>query len=104
MENKDEQNAKIEWEEATMVKFEKMLNKMPFFARPMVEIPVAKKAKDMAKKSNRTLVIEKDLVDAFFEVTPFGFHGPLMTDMDTVGINYKKYGHPIDYTKQPPAQ
>lgn len=104
MDTNDEKNSKIEWEEATMVKFEKMLNKMPFFARPMVEIPVAKKAKDMAKKDNRTTVIEKDLVDAFFEVTPFGFHGPMMTDMDTVGIDYKKYGHPIDYTKQPPAK
>lgn len=104
MENSSDPNRRIEWEDETMVKFEKMLHKMPFFARPMVEIPVAKKAKEMARKSNRPKVTEKDLVDAFFEVTPFGFHGPMMTDMETVGIDYKKYGHPIDYTKTPPEK
>ncbi|MBP9855084.1 MAG: hypothetical protein KBD53_09480 [Candidatus Omnitrophica bacterium] len=100
MENKSDQPFSVEWESETRIKFEKMLNLMPFFARPMAEGPVAKKAQELVRKDNRSQIIEKDLVNAFFIVTPFGFHGPMMTDMESLGIDYKKYGHPIDYTKQ----
>ena len=45
-------------------------------------------------KENNPEVTEKNLIDAFFKETPFGFHGPMKTDMESVGIDYTKYGHP----------
>ena len=47
----------------------------------------------MATQANRLAVTEKDLVDAFFSETPFGFHGPMKCDMDEFGIDYTQYGY-----------
>ena len=55
---------------------------------------VFQKAVDLAEKNNRTVVTEKDLVDAFFAETPFGFHGPMKNDMESLQIDYLKYGYP----------
>ena len=38
-------------------------------------------------------VEEKDLVDALFSETPFGFHGMMKNDLNVVGIDYAKYGY-----------
>lgn len=83
----------MQWEQATADKFKGMLDKIPVFLRPVAETKVSKKAEANASKEGRTEVNEKDMVDAFFQETPFGFHGPLKTDMESLGIDYKKYGH-----------
>jgi len=51
------------------------------------------KAEAIVTREGRSQVTEKDLVDAFFAETPFGFHGPMKTDMDALGIDYTQYGH-----------
>ncbi|MBI5415850.1 MAG: DUF2621 family protein [Candidatus Omnitrophica bacterium] len=83
----------IIWEKATEEKFKQMLEKVPVFLREVARKKVFQKAESLAGKEGRAQVTEKDLVDAFFVETPFGFHGPMKTDMEALGIDYTKYGH-----------
>ncbi len=89
-----EQNVKISWDKATEEKFKQLIEKIPIFLRSIAEDKVSKRAERIVREENRLVVGEKDMVDAFFIETPFGFHGPMKTDMEAVGIDYTKYGHP----------
>lgn len=84
----------ISWEETAKAKYMQMIEKVPPFLRGMAEKAVFEKAQALIKAQGRQQIEEKDLIDAFFEATPFGFHGPMKSDMDDVGLDYKKYGHP----------
>ncbi len=86
----------IQWPKEIQEKFEKLLAKIPFVLRGFAKDKVSKKAESLVVKDNRGDVTEKDLVDAFFAETPFGFQGPLKTDMDEIDIDYRKYGHGDD--------
>jgi len=86
-------NNTISWEAATKVKFDQMIAKVPIFLRDIAEKKVFQKAESLAQKDGRTVVCEKDMVDALFAETPFGFHGPMKIDMDMLGIDYLKYGY-----------
>lgn len=92
-------NADFPWDSDATAKFQEMLRRMPVFARPMAERPVARKAEQLAVAGGQSAVSVRYLIDAFFEVTPFGFHGPMMTDMEAVGLDYRSFGHPRDYTR-----
>lgn len=90
MENKENS---IVWGKVVEEKFNLMISKIPVFLRPVAQIKVSKKAETIAQNENRLEVSEKDMVDAFFLETPFGFHGPMKTDMQELGIDYQKYGY-----------
>jgi len=81
------------WEKTAKDSFEAVLGKIPVFLRPMAMQKVSKKAEQIAQNQGREEVSEKDVVDAFFVETPFGFHGPMKMDMDALKIDYRKYGH-----------
>ena len=83
----------IRWEKSAEEKYKQMIAKVPVFLRPMAESTVGKKALEIVRKDNRNEVTEKDMVTAFFEATPFGFHGPMKCDMEDLGIDYTKYGY-----------
>ena len=83
----------IIWKKTTEEKFNQLLEKVPVFLRGVAREKVSKKAEGIVAQEGRAQVTEKDLVDAFFAETPFGFHGPLKTDMEALGIDYTKYGH-----------
>ncbi len=83
----------IGWEKTTKERFDRLLDKVPVFLRDMAHKKVSQKAESLAVKEGRSEVSEKDMVDAFFVETPFGFHGPMKTDMEALGIDYTKYGH-----------
>lgn len=83
----------MSWEKDTEGKFKELIEKVPVFLRAIAQEKVSKRAESIAQKENRSEVIEKDLVDAFFTETPFGFHGPMKSDMESVGIDYTKYGY-----------
>ena len=83
----------ITWEKATEEKFNKILEGIPDMIRGIAETRVSKKAQSIVTEAGRTEITEKDMVDAFFAETPFGFHGPMKSDMEKYGIDYKKYGH-----------
>ena len=84
----------VTWSKDTETKFKQLIEKVPVFLRDLAKDKVSKRAEDFAQKENRLEVTEKNLVDAFFKETPFGFHGPMKTDMESIGIDYTKYGHP----------
>lgn len=84
----------IQWGEETRKQFEQLIEKIPVFLRGMAREKVSKRAQSIVRDDNRTVIGEKDMVDAFFIETPFGFHGPLKTDMEEIQIDYTKYGHP----------
>jgi hypothetical protein len=88
-----EQSASIGWEPAVKDSFNRLLEKVPVFLRGVAQDKVGQRAEAIVKKEGRSLVSEKDLIDAFFAETPFGFHGPMKNDMKELGIDYKKYGH-----------
>lgn len=81
------------WQKSTQDKFDQMIEKIPVFLRGVAKEKVAKRAENFAGQGNRHEVNDKDMVDAFFKETPFGFHGPLKTDMEDLGIDYTQYGH-----------
>lgn len=83
----------ISWDKATEEKFRQMIAKMPVFLRPGAEKALGQKAESIALKENRREVTEKDMVDAFFAETPFGFQGLMKNDLASIGIDYVKYGH-----------
>ncbi|OGX31706.1 MAG: hypothetical protein A2787_00920 [Omnitrophica WOR_2 bacterium RIFCSPHIGHO2_01_FULL_48_9] len=89
----------IVWEKNTEEKFKAMLEKIPIFMRPIAQEKVTKKAESIARGANRAAVNEKDMVDAFFSETPGGFQGPMKADMETLGIDYQKYGYERDEWK-----
>ena len=84
----------VSWDKPTQEKFSQLIERVPIFLRDIAKERVAKRAEDLVKKDNRSVIGEKDLVDAFFAETPFGFHGPMKSDMASIGINYTQYGHP----------
>ena len=83
----------MNWDKATEEKFEQLLEKIPSFLRNTAREKVSTKAESLAKGESRSQIIEKDLVNACFEETPFGFHGPMKVDMESLGIDYIQYGH-----------
>ncbi len=88
-----EKNNNITWDLDTQKKFDQMIAKVPIFLRDLAKKKVFQKALDLTQKDGRKIVCEKDLVDAFFAETPFGFHGPMKNDMNELKIDYLKYGY-----------
>lgn len=83
----------MNWDKTTEEKFKLLINKMPIFLRGTVSAQVSKKAQSLAAEANCPEITEKDMVDAFFAETPFGFQGLMKNDLIDVGIDYTKYGH-----------
>ncbi len=81
------------WDKSVEDSFKKLLDKIPIFLRSTAETKVLKRAELILAQEGRSLITEKDLVDAFFKETPFGFHGPLKNDMQELGIDYAQYGY-----------
>lgn len=93
-EQESRENSPIDWDRDTQEKFGQLIAKIPVFLRSLAKEKVLKRAETIVKDDHRTVIVEKDMVDAFFIETPFGFHGPLKTDMEEIQIDYTKYGHP----------
>jgi hypothetical protein len=84
----------ISWERSTGEKFDRLIEKVPVFMRGIAKEKVSQRAESIIRKDGRREILEKDMVDAFFAETPFGFHGPMKNDMKEIGIDYTKYGYP----------
>lgn len=88
------EDSSISWKKDTQEKFRQMIAKIPAVLRPIAEKRVAQRAERIVREDHRFTIGEKDMVDAFFAETPFGFHGPMKTDMRDLCIDYIQYGHP----------
>lgn len=83
----------IGWDKDTEEKFKHLIAKTPIFLRHIAEAKVSQKAQDIARETQHPEITEKDMVDAFFSETPFGFQGLLKNDLNDMGIDYTKYGY-----------
>ena len=83
----------MNWDKSAQENFDAILAKIPVFLRDAAQKKVSQRAEKNACDQNRSLVSQKDVVDAFFKETPFGFHGPMKMDMEALGIDYKQYGY-----------
>ena len=83
----------MDWNTHTKEQLEQLLSKVPVFLRELAKEKVSQKAESLAQEQKRQEIIEADLVNAFFDETPFGFHGPLKVDMEEIGIDYTQYGY-----------
>jgi len=84
---------RITWEKPTEEKFLKVLEQIPALIRGIAETRISKKAQAIVKESNRSLITEKDMVDAFFAETPKDFMPAMKKSMNDLGINYSQYGY-----------
>ena len=83
----------MNWNKTTEEKFNALIAKVPVFLQEIAKNKISKKAETLAAQANLAEIGEKEMIDAFFAETPFGFHGPMKTDMEAAGIDYAKYGH-----------
>jgi hypothetical protein len=83
----------VTWDKITEEKFQQMLEKVPIFMRTIAQEKITKKIHALVNADGRNIINEKDMVDAFFCETPFGFHGPMKSDMNAIGLNYTQYGY-----------
>lgn len=82
----------ISWEKTTEEAFNKIIDKVPVFLRDTAREKVSRRAELFARESGGGKVTEADMVRAFFKETPGGFWGPLQVDMESIGLDYTKYG------------
>ena len=83
----------ITWDVASQANFQKLLEQIPDMIRGIAEARVSKKAQAIVREARRTVINEKDMIDAFFAETPGGFIPAMKSGMEELGIDYKKYGH-----------
>ncbi len=83
----------LAWEPEALKKYHLMIEKVPIFLRGMAKDKVDKELLKITQAADFKQLTEKELIDAFFAATPFGFHGPMKCDMEEFGLDYQKYGY-----------
>lgn len=81
------------WEAPVEEKFKALIAKMPVFLRGIAEQKIFQRAEGLVREAGRDVVTEKDLIDALFAETPFGFQGLMKNDLSDLGVDYTKYGY-----------
>ena len=81
------------WENSVEEKFKQVLEQIPALVRDIAEIRITKKLESMLKEQNRTVISEKDMVDALFAETPPGFVPLMKNGLKELNIDFTKYGH-----------
>jgi hypothetical protein len=88
------EQGRITWDQNARAQFLQILEQIPALIRGIAETRINKKVENILRQDNRFLVTEKDMVQAFFEETPPGFIPAMKDGMDSLGIDYAKYGYP----------
>ncbi|MDE2223338.1 MAG: PCP reductase family protein [Candidatus Omnitrophica bacterium] len=84
----------MNWDEAALGKYNKMLNLIPVFHRRLAKEVVNKKAEGLAQARGAAQVQEEDIVRAFLSEVPKAFYSLMIRIMHEVGFDYKKYIRP----------
>ena len=87
------EETRISWDKPTEEKLFKILESIPDMIRGIAEARVCRKAEDLVRAENRTVILEKDMIDAFFAETPAGFKPLMKNSMKDIGLDYTRYGH-----------
>ena len=81
----------LEWDPTALDKYTEMIRKIPLFHREIARQVVDKKAVLNARERGSDLVMEEDIVRAFFTEVPFTFYSLMVRLLDEVGFDYRKY-------------
>jgi len=81
----------MEWDRATLDKYDKMIKLMPLFHQGIAEKVVNMKAEENARAHGGIVVQEEDVVRAFFAEVPKSFYDLMISAMDEAGFNHKRY-------------
>jgi len=81
----------MEWDKATLDKYNKMIKIIPVFHRGIAEKVVNVKAEEHAKARGVSVVQEEGVVCAFLAEAPKIFYDLMISAMDEVGFKYKSY-------------
>ena len=87
----------MNWENKTEEKFKLMISKIPVFHRTITQEAVIKRAEELAKSRDSSLIEEQDVLGAFFTDVPSPFYSMMIRLMEQTGFDYKKYGYPKQY-------
>lgn len=90
---KDADDVILIWEPRAKQMYDAMLKKVPVWLRETAQKKMDKFLLHRQVHQGVTVLQEKDLVDAFFDQTPFGFHGLMKSDMESLKIDYRQYGY-----------
>lgn len=94
MSNTLKTDEKITWDQTTKKQFDFLISKIPVVLRSTAKRMIIPKSESIAKEDGRSVVCEKDMVDAFFAKVPDSFHPAMKSDMKECKINWTQYGHP----------
>ena len=89
-----EKNKKIVWDEGTKKQFDFLIGKIPIVLRSTAKRMITPKAESIVRDDGRSVVCEKDMVDAFFAKVPESFHVAMKNDMKECDIDWTQYGYP----------
>ena len=81
----------MDWEEKAYENFKKLIAQAPVFARKTAERLVSQTAGENAKARGAAKIEEEDMVKAFLSETPGPFKRRMFNDMESFGIDYKRY-------------
>ena len=81
----------MDWDEKAYENFKKLIAQAPVFSRRTAERLVSQKAKENAQARGANKIEEEDMIKAFLSETPGPFKRRMFADMETFGIDYKKY-------------
>ena len=84
----------ITWAESTQKQFDFLISRIPAVLRSTAKRMITPKAESIVREDGRSVVGEKDMVDAFFAKVPASFHVAMKKDMKDCNIDWTQYGHP----------
>ena len=83
---------KLSWEKNIEDKFKQVIGKISLFHRNIAEETIKETAEKYAKERGSAQIEEVDVVKAMFMGVPAAFAAPMKKILDSVGIDYAKYG------------
>lgn len=83
---------KLPWEKGIEDKFKQVIGKISLFHRSIAEEAIKETAGKYAQERGAAQIEEIDVVKAMFMGVPAAFAAPMKKILDSVGIDYAKYG------------
>ncbi len=84
----------MQWDQETQERLRVMVGKIPVFHRHITEEAVVKKAEELARGRQSSLVQEQDVIGAFFSDVPSPFYSMMVRLLEQTGFDYRKHGYP----------
>ncbi|MBN1801601.1 MAG: hypothetical protein JW891_08865 [Candidatus Lokiarchaeota archaeon] len=81
----------MEWKPEVKELYDKIVEKMPEFIKPVIAPELLKKVEIKCIERNAQKIAEMDLIVGLFEVTPPTFQPTVIADLEEMGVSYDRY-------------